>query len=37
MEAVMLRPEFRELFSVEEAARASERLAAHGFQLNHDP
>ena len=37
MEAVMLRPEFRELFSAEEAARASERLAAHGFQLNHDP
>lgn len=32
MEALMLRPEFRELFSAEERARASERLAAHGYE-----
>ena len=31
MEAVMLRPEFGELFSTEELARASDRLAAHGY------
>ena len=31
MEALMLRPEFRELFSAEELAQASDRLAAHGY------
>ena len=33
MEAVMLRPEFRELFSAEELARAADRLAANGYRV----
>jgi len=31
MEALMLRPEFRELFTAAELARAAERLSAHGY------
>jgi hypothetical protein len=34
MEAVMLKPEFRELFSETELARASDRLLAHGYRPN---
>lgn len=31
MEALMLRPEFQELFTAAELARAAERLSAHGY------
>jgi hypothetical protein len=33
MEALMLKPEFRELFTEEELARAGDRLAEHGYDL----
>jgi hypothetical protein len=36
MEAVMLRPEFGELFLREELERASGRLAAHGYRLGEE-
>lgn len=36
MEALMLRPEFRELFSEAELGRASDRLAEHGYRLDRD-
>jgi hypothetical protein len=36
MEALMLRPEFRELFSEAELDRASDRLAEHGYRLDRD-
>jgi len=34
MEALMLRPEFRELFSEAELERAADRLAEHGYRLD---
>ena len=34
MEALMLRPEFRELFSEAELTRASDRLLAHGYRAD---
>ena len=37
MEAVMLRPEFDELFSQDELARAANRLAEHGYDPRADP
>jgi hypothetical protein len=36
LEALILRAEFRELFSAEELAIASDRLLAHGYTPNHD-
>jgi hypothetical protein len=37
MEAVMLRPEFRELFTTQELVRAAERLTEHGYPTHDRP
>jgi hypothetical protein len=37
METLLLRPEFDDLFSAEERARAADRLTANGYQPNRSP